>query len=587
MAEEHVQRRLAAIVVADVVGYSRMMERDEVATLAVLKERRATILQPIVRAHGGRIVKVMGDGVLLEFASAVNALSGAIELQRKMADANAALPEARRIVLRIGINLGDVVIDGSDLYGDGVNIAARLQSLAEPGAIYVSAGIRDHVNRKLAFGFDDLGPKSLKNIAEPVHVYRVVYEPAATMGREGQAALPLPDKPSIAVLPFANMSGDPEREYFADGVTEDIITALSRVRSFFVIARNSTFTYKGRAVDVRQVGRELGVRYVLEGSVRKAGDQLRITGQLIEAETGHHIWAEKYDGALTDVFDLQDEVVRNIVSIVEPSVTENEIQKVFHRPAIDSTPYDHYLRGLATYHDYCREGWENSLRHFTAATELDLRYANAWAGIADCLGYLVRAGWRDVEAGSRDAKTAALKGIEADPGNGPVAATAGWILAIMTGEVQRAVRLVEAALVLHPNSAEVRYKAGWCYIYNREPEKAITHFQHHCRLNPLDKQIYVGTTGLAAAHFDLGQYEAAADLALVSWQINRNAVGGRYLAASLSMLGRHTEAATAMQAVLSVYPNLTLSRVRRLSRYVGGSEPETFIEGLRRAGLPE
>ncbi|MQX08887.1 adenylate/guanylate cyclase domain-containing protein, partial [Sinorhizobium fredii] len=295
MAEERVRRRLAAIVVADVVGYSRLMEEDEVTTLAVLKERRATILQPVVRAHGGRIVKVMGDGVLLEFASAVNALSGAIDLQRKMADKNAALPDARRIVLRIGINLGDVVIDGGDVYGDGVNIAARIQSLAEPGAIYVSAGIRDQVKRKLALGFDDLGPKSLKNIAEPVHVYRVLYEAAASMGHEGQAALPLPDKPSIAVLPFTNLSGEAEYDVFADGLTEDLITDLSRNAGLFVIARHSTFAYKGKSVDVRLIARELGVRYIVEGSARRAAGRVRVNVQLIDAVGGDHLWAERFD----------------------------------------------------------------------------------------------------------------------------------------------------------------------------------------------------------------------------------------------------------------------------------------------------
>ncbi|MQX09054.1 adenylate/guanylate cyclase domain-containing protein, partial [Sinorhizobium fredii] len=295
MAEERIQRRLAAIVVADVVGYSRLMEEDEVATLAVLKERRAAILQPIVRAHGGRIVKVMGDGVLLEFPSAVNAMSGAIELQRKMADANAALPEARRIVLRIGINLGDVVIDGSDVYGDGVNIAARIQSLAEPGAIYVSAGIRDQVKRKLALGFGDLGPKSLKNIAEEVHVYRVLYEPAATKDHAGKAQLPLPARPSIAVLPFTNLSGEAEYDVFADGLTEDLITDLSRNAGLFVIARHSTFAYKGKSVDVRLIARELGVRYIVEGSARRAAGRVRVNVQLIDAVGGDHLWAERFD----------------------------------------------------------------------------------------------------------------------------------------------------------------------------------------------------------------------------------------------------------------------------------------------------
>jgi len=328
MAEERAQRRLAAILAADVVGYSRLMQLDEAGTLTALKERLRKVLQPAVTGHRGRIIKVMGDGVLVEFASAVDAVECAVGLQEAMETANAGLPEDRRIVLRIGINLGDVIVEGSDLYGDGVNIAARLEALADPGSVFVSRTVFNHVRGKVKLGFDDLGDQQLKNIAEPVRVYRV----RASGEPMPRPSLALPDKPSIAVLPFRNMSGEPEQEYFADGMVDDIITALSRFRSLFVIARNSSFAYKDRAVDVKQVGRELGVRYVLEGGVRKAADRLRITGQLIDASTGAHLWADHFDGALSEVFQLQDQVAASVVGAITPRLEEAEIERAKRKP---------------------------------------------------------------------------------------------------------------------------------------------------------------------------------------------------------------------------------------------------------------
>jgi adenylate cyclase len=313
MSEERAQRRLAAILAADVVGYSRLMERDERGTLATLKRRRKEVLEPLVACHEGRIFKVTGDGTLSEFASAVNAVECAVGLQRGMAIANDELPDDQRIVLRIGINLGDIMVEGRDLYGDGVNVAARIEALADPGSVFVSQTVFNHVRGKVSLGFEDLGDKQLKNITEPVRVYRVRLDGEPT---EARPALALPDKPSIAVLPFENLSDDSKQDYFADGMVEDIITALSRFQNLFVIARNSSFTYKGRAVDVKQVGRELGVRYVLEGSVRKAADRVRIAGQLIDASTGAHLWADRFDSALEDIFDLQDQVTASVVGAI-------------------------------------------------------------------------------------------------------------------------------------------------------------------------------------------------------------------------------------------------------------------------------
>jgi TolB-like protein/class 3 adenylate cyclase len=345
-----VERRLAAVLIADVVGYSRLLEEDEAGTLAALAQQRASILEPTVSAHAGRIVKLMGDGVLIEFGSAVNAVAGALELQRRMAETNAPLPKARQIILRIGINLGDVIGEGADIYGEGVNIAARLEELAEPGGTCISAKVHEEVHGKLSCTVEDMGEQTVKNFVRPVRVYRLRPDKMIDGASPGRPVLSLPDKPSIAVLPFENMSGDSEQEYFADGIVEDITTALSRLRWLFVIARNSSFTYKGRAVDVKQVGRELGVRYVLEGSVRKAGKRVRITGQLIDASTGAHLWADRFDGELADVFDLQDQVTASVVGAIAPKLEQAEIERAKRKPTESLDAYDYFLRGMWSGH---------------------------------------------------------------------------------------------------------------------------------------------------------------------------------------------------------------------------------------------
>jgi TolB-like protein/class 3 adenylate cyclase len=348
---ERVERRLAAILAADVAGYSRLMGEDEEGTLAALKAIRRELADPKIAEHRGRIVKTTGDGLLVEFPSVVDAVRCAVELQREMALRNAEVPETRRIEFRIGINLGDIIIDEHDIYGDGVNVAARLEALAEPGGICVSRVVRDQVRDKVDLSFEDLGEQQVKNIARPVHVYRI---PLLETAR-AKAPLPLPDKPSLAVLPFQNMTGDAEQDYFVDGIVEEITTAISRLPWLFVIARNSSFTYQGRAVDVKQVAGELGVRYVLEGSVRKAGNRVRITGQLIDTATGAHIWADRFDGALDDIFQLQDEVASSVVGAVEPKLRQSEIGRATRKPPTSLKAYDLYLRALAEFHTYTRE----------------------------------------------------------------------------------------------------------------------------------------------------------------------------------------------------------------------------------------
>jgi adenylate cyclase len=349
MTGARVERRLAAILAADVAGYSRLMGRDEEGTLARLKDCRRSFVDPKIADYRGRIVKTTGDGMLVEFASAVDAVRCALDVQRAMAQANSHVPEETRIAFRIGIHVGDIIIDDNDIFGDGVNIAARLEAIAEPGGICMSDDSQRQVRGKIDIAWDDLGPQSLKNIAEPIRAWRVRLDDGAVSPRTAvaPASLDVPDKPSIAVLPFTNMSGDPEQEYFADGMVEDIITALSRITWLFVIARNSSFTYKGKAVDIKKVGRELGVRYVLEGSVRKAGNKVRITGQLIDTATGAHLWANRFDGGLEDVFDLQDEVTTDVVSAIAPKVEQAEMERARHKPTESLAAYDYFLRGMA------------------------------------------------------------------------------------------------------------------------------------------------------------------------------------------------------------------------------------------------
>lgn len=357
MASDQVKRKLAAILAADIAGYSRLMGADEADTLTRLKEYRRELIDPKNKQYRGRVVKTTGDGILIEFSSVVDAVSCSIEVQQGMRERNADVPPEKRIEFRIGINLGDVIIEGRDLYGDGVNIAARLEGLAEPGGICISQTVLNHARGKIAFNVEDMGDQALKNIVKPVHVYRVVLTSGGEprISRSPEPALALPDRPSIAVLPFQNMSCDPEQDYFTDGMVEEIITGLSHMHWLFVIARNSSFAYKGKSADIRQVGRELGVRYVLEGSVRKAANRLRITGQLIDASTGAHLWADRFDGGLEDVFELQDHVTSRVIGAIAPKLEQAEIERAKHKPTDSLDAYDYYLRGMASVHRWSKE----------------------------------------------------------------------------------------------------------------------------------------------------------------------------------------------------------------------------------------
>ena len=448
MAEEPVRRRLAAVLAADVVGYGRLMGQDESGTMAALKARRKGVLEPLVARHHGRVFKVNGDGVLVEFSSAVNAVQCAIELQHGMAAENGDVPEARQIVLRIGINLGDVMVEGNDLYGDGVNISARLEAIAEPGGILISGTAFDYVKNKLSAGFVDLGAQALKNIADPVRIYRVEGTPRAPL--ISAAAV----KPSIAVLPFANMSGDSEQEYFSDGITEDVITDLSKISALHVVARNTVFTYKGRPVKIEQAAHELGVRYVLEGSVRKAGSRIRVTAQLIDGKDGGHLWAERYDRELTDIFAIQDEITQAIVDQLKVKLLPEEKKAITAAPTANVEAYTYYLRGRQFFQEWTKSYLMLARRMFTKAVELDPRYARAYAGIADCESALHV--WYSPEVSIDNILAMSARALELDPNLAEAHASRG--LALHHGDrLDEAIAEFERALALDPNLYEANF----------------------------------------------------------------------------------------------------------------------------------
>ena len=517
MARE--QRKLAAILAADVVGYSRLMGRDESGTLARLREHRKERLEPALARYGGRLVKLTGDGALVEFASAVDALSAAIEFQQSVSDSNQERPEAEQIVFRVGLHLGDLIVEGDDLYGDGVNVAARLESEAPAGGILISRNVRDAVAGRVKAAFEDLGGLSLKNIERPVRAFRVGWDPATwanqTAASEPPAAvgvapaLALPDKPSIAVLPFQNMSGDPEQEYFVDGLVDDIITALSRISWFFVIARNSSFTYKGRAVDVRQVGRELGVRYVVEGSVRRAGNRLRITGQLVDTVTGSHVWADRYDGAVEDLFDLQDQITSSIVGAIEPKVQQAEVKRAQAKSTTDLTAYDLYLRSLSLMAELKEEKHREALGLLERAVVLDPRFSSALALIGNIYMNFKTQGWEPIE--NAEAKGLAAARLVLETGqDDPLALTrAGLALSYLGGRHQDGLAHIERALALNPNLARAWRHSGLVHWYLGHFDIAIEHLEAARRYSPVDPAAFDGYVTTAFAYFSKGEYETA------------------------------------------------------------------------------
>jgi adenylate cyclase len=581
-----VQRKLAAILAADVAGYSRLMGADEEGTLAHLKALRAELIDPTIAEHHGRIVKTTGDGLLVEFASVVDAMRCAIEWQAGMAERTE--PAGNRIEWRIGVNLGDIIIDGDDIFGDGVNIAARLEAMAEPGGICISRTVQTETRGKLDFPVADLGEQALKNIAQPIHVFRVgtrasrphAAGTAAVLSVPEPAALPLPDKPSIAVLPFQNMSGDPEQEYFADGMVEEIITALSRIRWLFVIARNSSFTYKGRPVDVKRVGRELGVRYVLEGSVRKAGNRVRITAQLIETETGAHLWADRFDGSLEDVFDLQDRVATSVAGVIEPTLQTAEIRRVAKRPTQDVTAYDLYLRALPIFASWERERVLRALDLFALALGRDPQYGPALAYAAHCRLQLDIGGWADHRERNRsEGIDLARKAIEAAADDPNVLATAAGVLAYFGEDIDAAIALTERALALNPSSARGWNWSAWLRLWAGRPDLAIEHFETSMRLSPRDR-MGMSLSGIGQANFLSRRFEeGVANLRASLEELPSFVATYQCLAACYAQMERLDEA----RDVIGRLRTLTSEVVPRQLLFRDLQHQELFLSGLRRA----
>jgi adenylate cyclase len=570
-SQDRVSRRLAAILAADVVGYSRLMEADEAGTARALREHRAAT-DPIVAEHGGRIVKTTGDGVLIEFPSVVGAVQCAVAFQKRMAERNSEVPSERRMEWRIGIHLGDILIEGEDILGDGVNLAARLEGIAEPGGICISEDSFRQVQGKIETEFLDGGERVLKNIARPVRIYRARATSTPVPSAPPATNLPLPNKPSIAVLPFQNMSGDPEQEYFVDGMVEEIITALSRIRWLFVIARNSSHTYKGQVIDVKRVGRELGVRYILEGSVRKAGNRVRITGQLIDADTGAHLWADRFDGPLDDVFQLQDEVAASVAGVIEPALRAAEIRRSAVRPTRDSTAYDLYLRALPL-----KDRIPRALDLFERAIGRDPNYGPALALSAHCHHQLMDTG--APETHRAQALALARRALQAAPEDPEVLAVSAFVLGLYGDDLDVAISMVDRALALNPSSALGWYWSGLLRVFAGSPDTALKHFETLLRLSPRERHpIY--QTGIGIALFMLGCFEEAVGSFLQSLErVPDYSVSLRFLAAAYAHLGRIDEARAAFNRLRTVMP-----KDRPFSPYRDPKHRELVKKGIRLAG---
>ena len=580
MSEARVERRLAAVLAADVAGYSRLMGADEVGTLAALKALRREIVDPAIAASKGRIVKTTGDGMLVEFASIVDAVDCAMAVQVKMTERD----RSPNITFRMGINVGDIIIDGGDIFGEGVNVAARVENECEPGAVYLSDDAYRQVRGKTSFVFDDLGERQLKNIDRPVRIYAVRCSADSKSSTSAFAypnrPLPLPDKPSIAVLPFQNMSDDPEQEYFADGMVEEITTALSRIKWLFVIARNSSFTYKGRTVDVKQVGRELGVRYVLEGSVRKAGNRVRITGQLIDAITGAHLWAEHFDGFLENVFELQDSVAISVCGVIEPALQAAEIRRSENRPTNDLAAYDLYLRSLALTFAWERSSVIRAIDLLEQAIQRDPQYGPALALEAMCYQNLHINGWSKAEEAdcrlSVDLARRALRVAGDDP---IVLSTVAHALGYFEENINPAIALIERALELNPSSATSWYRSGTLRLWAGQPELAIQHFETSLRLNP--RRSGPGLFGIGLGHFFARRFDKAAELLLQSMQETPNwAPTYRFLASCYAHMDRLDDGRKMVERLRSITPIVVPSAA---AHWRNPEDRALYFDGLRLA----
>ena len=593
MAGERVERRLAAVMAGDVAGYSRLMGRDEEHTLAQLKAFRKTLFDPAIAAHRGRIVKTTGDGMLVEFASAVDAARCAVEVQRSMAAQNADVPQDLRIEFRIGIHVGDIIIDDNDIFGDGVNIAARLEGIAEPGGICISDDAHRQIRGKIDIAFDDIGEQTLKNIVEPMRAWhiRLAGEAAPAIRSSPPPIrvqdLALPDKPSIVVLPFDNMSAEAGQDYLADGIVEAITAALSCIRSFFVIARSSAFTYKGRATNARDIGKELGVAYLLEGSVQKAGNRLRIIVQLIETEGGAHVWSSRFDGAIEDFFDLEDRITEQVAGALQPSIRIAEIERSRRKRPQDLGSYDFTMRAMP--HVWALEKDESvkALELLEKALAIDPQYPLALSLAGWCHAQRSVYNWADDIAGSQAMARTLAERAAAMSGDDPI------ILAVL-GAVHTFVHnhgtarvLLERAVTLDPNAAWAWSRLGWLENYADQPQKAIRNFERALRLSPIDPMNFNNYVGIGSAHEIAQEYSEAAALYRRALEERPNASWiYRNLAAALSGAGRVEEAKRAFAEMMRSYPDLTVSKFKQAMVF---SAPalDRMAENLRKLGLPE
>jgi adenylate cyclase len=585
VAEERVQRKLAAIMAADLVGYSRLMGEDEAGTLAVLKEIRARIIDPTIAEYRGRTVKLMGDGALVEFASAIDAVECAISIQRDLSRRDAGSSESKEILFRVGVNVGDVIIDGDDIYGDGVNVAARLEGLADSGGKCISGMVFDYVKGRLDAGFEDLGAQQLKNIVEPVRVYRVT---PISIAQEAAGILPLPEKPSIAVLPFDNMSDSHDQEYFSDGISEDLTTALSRFDWLFVVARNSAFTYKGRAIDVRQVGRELGVRYILEGSVRRAGNRVRVNVQLIDAQNNRHIWAERFDREMEDVFELQDDIVARIAATVAPEITLAEIERAQSKRPETFDAWDHYLQATAAFHRNTKEGLDAAVAYLEEAIRIEPEFANAFALLALCYAQMGMLGWmRPVRQAYENSRSCADDAVRLAPSS-PEANHALALVLSVTGQAQKAISVARRATEINPNFAQGHVALGLALLFCGDAEAAMAACRKAERANPRDTRGSWLYDTLGWIHFFRGEYELAIELSEKQLRQELNLLGAYVkLACAHAQLGHELEAKQCVDALIEHVPRYGLRALRKNPMFVDPDSARMIIDSMELAGLPE
>ena len=589
-ARGRARRRSAAILVA---GYNRLLPGDEKENFAELRRFLTGVVEPQIAEFGGNIFKETAELVLAEFAGAVEATRCAAALRDAVAQTNQTLPDEQRIAMRTGINFGDVILEEGDVFGDGVNIAARVEALAKPGSVYVSETVHDRIADEGDFDFEDLGPQSLKNIARPIRVYRMAGEMADLSEDLLAAGLRLTaispgfdDRRAIAVLPFANFSGDPEQEFFADGITEDIITMLAGWRAFPVIARASTFTYKGKTVDIKKVGDELGVRYVVEGSVRKSGRRVRVTAQLIQVDTGHHIMAERYDRDLTDLFELQDEIAHTIAGAIEPEILKFERERIAERPQRSEDAYELYQRAMFHHYRHTKADNIEAQAHFRRALAIDANYPQAMAALAIALCNAGFLGWADNAARNYEESFELAQRAVALDGRYPIARYALGLVCMWTRRSERAMAEFQEAIKLNPSYAAAHVVLGQMYLYNGRPEEAIAQAENGIRLSPTDPRLSLWLPALAGAHYCLGNYDQAIEIGRRSWTLNRNWPAGlRYVVAGLAELGRIEEAQTPLAELKRLNANLAFVEGNLQRLFTDRAAVDHIIGGLRKAGF--